>query len=410
MKIRLTPCHPQGTVRAPASKSYAHRLLICAALADAPSVLTIPDTSDDIEATARCLTAMGVLIKRSDEKWTITPPRHWNDGVTLDCGESGSTLRFLLPVVSALGLTATFTGSGKLPERPNKPLLDVMRQYGVTINDGFPIRVSGKLQAGQYTIRGDVSSQYITGLLLALSALDAPSEIHVIPPVESAPYIDITCDVLQQFDAVIKQNDWTYTVSPAALRGGRYNAEGDWSNAAALLACGMTVCGLNEVSVQGDRAFLEIAAAMGAGVIHERDSFRLVLDGLHGAEINAASVPDLVPVLAALAATASGTTRIFNAQRLRLKESNRLQSTAAMLNAIGGDVSETDDGLLIRGKPFLTGGEVDSANDHRIVMAAAVAAQKSKIPVVIQNAQAIDKSFPTFFDLYRTQGGAADVQ
>ena len=410
MKIRLTPCRPQGTVRAPASKSFAHRLLICAALANATSELTIPDTSDDIEATARCLTALGVSIDKHGAEWTVTPPRQWNDGVTLDCGESGSTLRFLLPVVAAFGLSTTFNGHGKLPERPNKPLLDVMRTHGVSVNNCFPIRVSGKLQPGQYTIRGDVSSQYITGLLLALSALDAPSEIHVLPPVESAPYIDITCDVLQQFGAAITQSDWTFTVTPAGLHGGHYTMEGDWSNAAALLACGMTVCGLNEVSVQGDRAFLEIAAAMGAGVIHERDGFRLVLDGLHGAEIDAAAVPDLVPLLAALAATAHGTTRIFNAQRLRYKESDRLQSTANLLNALGGDVSETDDGLMIHGKPFLTGCEVDSANDHRIVMAAAVAAQKSKMPVVIQNAQAIDKSFPTFFDLYRTQGGAADVQ
>lgn len=410
MKIRLTPCRPQGTVRAPASKSFAHRLLICAALAGAPSVLTIPDTSDDIEATARCLTALGVSIEKDGAKWTVTPPRQWNDGVILDCGESGSTLRFLLPVVSALGLSATFTGHGILPERPNEPLLDAMRAHCVTVSDSFPIRVCGRLLPGQYTIRGDVSSQYITGLLLALSIPDAPSEIRVLPPVESAPYLHITCNVLRQFGAVIKQNDWTYTVSPAALHGGRYNAEGDWSNGAALLACGMAVSGLNEASVQGDRAFLEIAAAMGAVVIHERDSLRLALDDLHGAEIDAAAVPDLVPVLAAMAATANGTTHIFNAQRLRFKESDRLQSTAKLLNALGGDVSETDDGLLIRGKPFLTGGEAESANDHRIVMAAAVAAQKSKTPVVIRNAQAIDKSFPTFFEIYRTQGGAADVQ
>lgn len=410
MKIRLTPCHPQGSVRAPASKSFAHRLLICAALADAPSTLTISDTSDDIEATARCLTALGVFIERNNEKWTVTPPQRWNDDVTLDCGESGSTLRFLLPVVSALGISATFTGRGKLPERPNEPLLDVMRQHGVNVSDGFPIHVSGKLLPGSYTIRGDVSSQYITGLLLALSILDAANEIHVLPPVESAPYLAITCDVLRQFGAAITQSGLTFSLSPAALRGGHYIAEGDWSNAAALLACGMTVTGLNVASVQGDRTFLRIAAAMGADIISESGSFRLVLDDLHGAEIDAASIPDLVPVLAAMAATASGTTRIFNAQRLRLKESDRLQSTAAMLNAIGGEISETDDGLLIRGKPFLAGGEVNSANDHRIVMAAAVAAQKSKAPVVIRNAQAIDKSFPTFFEIYRTQGGAADVQ
>ena len=410
MNIKLTPCKPQGSVHAPASKSFAHRLLICAALANTPSVLTITDTSDDIKATERCLMALGVSIDKAGVKWTVTPPQQWNDGVTLDCGESGSTLRFLLPFVSALGLNATFTGRGKLPERPNAPLLAVMRTHGVTVSDGFPIRVSGQLQSGSYTIRGDVSSQYITGLLLALSILKEPSEIHVLPPVESTPYIDITRDVLQQFGAAITKNGWTFHVSPTVLRGGHYTAEGDWSNAAALLACGITVTGLNEASVQGDRAFLEIAATMGTVVYNENGYLRLSLDGLHGAEIDAAAVPDLVPVLAAMAATANGTTRIFNAQRLRYKESDRLQSTAYLLNALGGDITETEDGLLIHGKPLLTGGEADSANDHRIVMAAAVAAQKCKTPVVIKDAQAIDKSFPTFFDLYRAQGGAADVQ
>ena len=409
MKIQLTPCKPQGAVRAPASKSFAHRLLICAALAATPCILTISYKNDDLEATARCLTALGVRIEKIGEQWSVTPTETWNDNVVLDCGESGSTLRFLLPVVASRGVATTFTGHGRLPERPNDALLNVMRDHGVTIADGFPIRISGRLLPGSYFIRGDVSSQYVTGLLFALSHLTQTSEINLIPPVASAPYLDITTTVLAQYGADIQREGNRFTVSPAALQGGAFSAEGDWSNAAALLACGMTVCGLNETSVQGDRAFLAVAESLGAAVINENGCIHLNLDHLHGAEIDAQMIPDLVPVLAAMAATADGTTRIFNAQRLRYKESDRLRSTAAMLCALGGDVSETDDGLIIRGKPYLQGGEVDSANDHRIVMAAAVAAQKSKIPVVIQHAQAINKSFPAFFGLYRTQGGAADV-
>ncbi len=410
MKICLTPCKPHGSVRAPASKSFAHRLMICAALADTPSVLTISDTNDDIEATVRCLRALGVSIAQDGENWTVTPTAQWNSAAVLDCGESGSTLRFLLPVVASRGVTATFTGHGRLPQRPNDALLDVMQTHGVTVSDGFPIRISGRLEPGKYTTRGDVSSQYITGLLLALSHLGKASEISLIPPVASGPYLDITTTVLAQFGAKIERETNRFTVSPTALHGGAFTAEGDWSNAAALLACGMTVSGLNEASVQGDRAFLDIVKSLGATVVEESRGIRLNLETLHGGEIDADSVPDLVPVLAELAATADGTTRIFNAQRLRYKESDRLQSTAALLRDLGGDVIETDDGFLIHGKPLLNGGEADSANDHRIVMAAAVAAQKSKTSVVIHNAQAIDKSFPAFFRLYRAQGGAADVQ
>ena len=410
MNIRITPAAPQGAVRAPCSKSFAHRLLICAALANGPSILTIPDISDDIEATVRCLQALGVTIEKHPANWTITPPKTWHNDVLLDCGESGSTLRFLLPVVASLGLSAAFTGHGRLPERPNDALLSVMQRHGVTVTPGFPIRISGQLLPGDYTIRGDISSQYATGLLLALPHLEAPSTLTLLPPVESAPYLAITAEVLRAFGAKIAQHDTTFTISPAVLHGGQHTAEGDWSNGAALLACGLTVSGLNPCSAQGDRAFLHILANAGAEVFNTPDGLRIDCKKLRGMEIDAHAIPDLVPVLAALAATANGETRITRAARLRLKESDRIRSTAALLRALGGDADETPDGLVIRGKKALAGGTVNSFGDHRIVMAAAVAAQKCSAPVVIQNAQAINKSFPSFFNLYRTQGGAADVQ
>ncbi len=410
MNVRLTPCKPNGIVRAPASKSEAHRLLICAALANAPSTLHIADMNDDIEATVRCLRALGVSVEKSRDSWSVTPPGTWNDKVLLDCGESGSTLRFLLPVVASLGIGAVFTGRGRLPERPNDALLRVMQDHGVTVEPGFPIRICGRLEPGDYRISGAVSSQYGTGLLLALSHLSAPSTLTLLPPVASAPYLNITLDALRRFGARIEQNGNRFAVSPAALQGGDYTAEGDWSGAAALLACGFCVSGLDPCSAQGDRRFLGIMTACGAKVLQKGGTFRLDCSALHGAEIDAGDVPDLVPVTAALLATADGVSRIKNAQNLRHKESDRLFAVTALLCALGADVCETEDGLLIRGKPVLKGGTADSANDHRIVMAAAVAAQKCKTPVVIQNAQAIDKSFPSFFNLYRTQGGAADVQ
>ncbi len=410
MNVRLTPCRPQGTVKVPASKSEAHRLLICAALATTPSVLQISDTNDDIEATVRCLRALGVMIEKNDSGWRVTPPTGWNDNVLLDCGESGSTLRFLLPVAASLGVSAVFTGTGRLPERPNSALLDVMRKHGVNTQPGFPIRISGNLKPGDYSISGAVSSQYATGLLLALSHLRQESALALLPPVVSAPYLNITLDVLRRFGARIEQSDHRYKISPALLHGGNFSAQGDWSGAAALLGCGFCVRGLNLQSPQGDRRFLSIMKACGAKVRTELSGIRLDRSALHGAEIDAGDIPDLVPVLAALLATADGVSRITNAQNLRHKESDRLQSTAAMLCALGADVRETADGLLIRGKPELDGGTADSANDHRIVMAAAVAAQKCRTPVLLRNAQAINKSFPTFFEIYRTQGGAADVQ
>ena len=409
MKMTILPCRPTGIVRAPASKSFAHRLLIAAALAKTKSTLTIADTSADIEATARCLQSLGVFITQNGDKWTVEPPKTWNKSATLDCGESGSTLRFLLPVAAANGVDAVFTGRGKLPERPNEPLISAMKAHGVSISDGFPIRISGQLQPGDYTLRGDVSSQFATGLLFALSGLYAPSTLTLTPPVSSKAYLDITVDVLRSFGADITQKDTTYIIRPATLHGGAFTAEGDWSNGAALLACGFAVQGLRPDSLQGDRAFLQILQNAGAKMRKETGAIRLDLSNLRFPAIDADPIPDLVPVLAALAATANGETRIYNAARLRLKESDRLASTEALLCALGADMTQTDDGLLIHGKPQLTGGTANSANDHRIVMAAAVAAQKCLSPVVIDGAQAINKSFPTFFELYNAHGGSSYV-
>ncbi len=409
MIVKILPCRPTGVVRAPASKSFAHRLLIAAALSKTTSTLTIADTSADIEATARCLRALGVAVTQSGDKWTVEPPNMWNRSVTLDCGESGSTLRFLLPVAAANGVDAVFTGQGKLPERPNDVLLSAMKAHGVFVGGGFPIHIHGQLLPGEYTLRGDISSQFATGLLFALSGLDAPSTLTLTPPVSSEAYLAMTVDVLRQFGADITQTENTYTIRPAALYGGTYTAEGDWSNGAALLACGFSVGSLRPDSLQGDRAFLQILQDAGAKVLQKDGAIRLDLSDLHFPVIDADPIPDLVPVLAALAATANGETRIRNAARLRLKESDRLASTEALLLSLGADIRQTDEGLLIRGKSTLSGGRATSASDHRIVMAAAVAAQKSLSPVVIEDAQAIDKSFPTFFKLYNAHGGSAYV-
>lgn len=409
MNIRIIPSALTGTVEAPASKSVAHRMLICAALAEGQSTIKINKTSEDIEATVSCLEALGVIIEKDGASWTVTPPESFPEEVTLDCGESGSTLRFMLPVVCALGITATFTGHGRLPERPIAPLLEEMKNHGISCNDAFPIKVSGRLTGGRYKIAGNISSQFITGLLLALMLCEEKSELEVIPPVESKPYIDITTAVLELFGVRVTENGTTYTVIPSRPAGDRFTVEGDWSNAAFLLSLGVRVSGLCENSVQGDRMFLKTLSDLGAVIKNENDTIQADLSSLHSAEIDATDIPDLVPVIGALASTADGETRIYNASRLRLKESDRIKTTVQMINSLGGEAVETSDGIIIKGKTTLSGGEVDGCGDHRIVMSAAVMALRCENPVTITGAHAVNKSYPEFFNEYTLLGGKINV-
>ena len=409
MNVKLTPHPLAGNATAPPSKSAAHRKLICAALADSVSTLRLSQTSDDLDATIRCLRALGAKIEQDGELWQIEPPKEPVKSAMLDCGESGSTLRFLLPVAAALGVNATFVASGRLPQRPMEQLLCALRDHGVSVSNGFPLKISGKLRGGDYVLPGDISSQFATGLLLALPLCEEPSTLTLTGSIESAPYLALTQKVLRSFGIEPIRHENRYEISPARPRGGSYGVEGDWSNGAALLCLGAAVQGLSFESAQGDKEILPILERFGAKIEIQNGWIRADLSDLHGCEIDAADIPDLVPVLASVAATAKGETRIFNAARLRMKESDRLQSTAALVSTLGGEAKETADGLLIRGKETLSGGTVDSFGDHRIVMAAAVAAQKCRKSVIIRGAQAIGKSFPSFFEIYRSLGGVIDV-
>lgn len=409
MKIKINPKSLCGKIEAPASKSVAHRTLICAALAKGKSTVKLNKTSEDIEATASCLKSLGVTIEKSGNEWTVTPPAKFPEKAELDCGESGSTLRFMLPVVSALGIEATFTAHGRLPDRPIAPLLDEMKKHGVICSDTFPLHISGKLTGGKFRIAGNISSQFITGLLLALPLCEEESEIEIIPPVESKPYIDITTKVLSDFGAKIEENGNIYKVRHSDLQSGAFNIEGDWSNAAFLLALGAEVSGLDRNSAQGDRKILDVFCSFGAELIEDGNSIRVSLANLHSTEIDASDIPDLVPVISAIAASADGTTKIYNATRLRLKESDRIKSTVEMINSLGGEAHETEDGIIIIGRKSLSGGTVESFNDHRIVMAAAVASQKCENCVIINNAQAVNKSYPEFFKDFNSLGGDANV-
>lgn len=416
MTVTIQPGCAEGTLAAVPSKSAAHRLLICAALGQRPVQVVCPQTSQDIEATVRCLNALGADIRPRAGGYDVTPldrgdvpaPCH------LDCGESGSTLRFLLPVAGALGAQATFHLAGRLAQRPMGPLTEQLEAGGCEIHlrprDNV-LTIQGQLRPGEYTLPGDVSSQFISGMLFALPLLAGKSTLAVTGPRESASYIDLTLRALARFGVVPRERETGWTVSPHPYRGpALVQVEGDWSNAAPWLCLGalggesVTVTGLDLASPQGDKAVCAVLARMGARMRATGDRVTAFRGPLRPTEIDARDIPDLVPVLAAAAAAVPGTTTITGAARLRLKESDRLETTARALRALGGDVTVTEDGLVIQGRPRLPGGRADAAGDHRIAMAAAVASGACEGPVTITGAQAVEKSYPTFWRDLRALG------
>ncbi|MCR5346773.1 MAG: 3-phosphoshikimate 1-carboxyvinyltransferase [Fretibacterium sp.] len=421
MNVRICPHPLSGLIAAPSSKSEAHRLLICAALSDQQTYIHINSTSEDIEATVGCLQALGAEITQSEGVLKVIPIKNAPDTPLLDCRESGSTLRFLLPVASALCEQVSFTGSGRLPERPIGELLTEMEQHGVSsASQKLPLTTEGFLRPGEYKLPGNISSQYITGLLLALPLLEGDSQLTITSPLQSAAYVDITLNVLSRFGVHPKiQRDTQDHLVNCRISGstlhspGTVSVDGDWSNAAFFLAagalCGMvSVTGLDVQSPQGDKRILDLLQSFGAKVEIQREKITVSPAPLHGQEIDIAPIPDLLPVLAAVAANSEGITTFFNGSRLRLKESDRLASTAAMIRSLGGTVQELSDKIVVQGTS-LTGGNVDGCHDHRIVMAAAIAALCCTNNVIITGFEAINKSYPHFFKDYKTLGGEVYV-
>ena len=437
MDIKIIPRKLKGRLDALPSKSHAHRVLIAqklarmqngeAANADNAHGSGIPTFSKDIEATKNCLAQLD-----------SGSPR-------LNCIESGSTMRFMLPVAMALRDEAVFIGTGKLPSRPISPLREEMERNGCTVSPGTPAAdaadipdgfseictIRGRLQPGTYRLAGNVSSQFITGLLFALPLLDGDSTLELTTALESAGYVDLTLDVLRDFGIMIDEKRSPEGFNTYVINGNqRYTepadvtVQGDWSNAAFWLACGalggdVTLDGVDMTSSQRDKEFADILMQMGAhlevsscgtsmdstSATGGLSSIRCTGNGLSAADIDVAQIPDLVPVLATVMALADGASEITHAERLRIKESDRIFTVHDFLSKLGADITDEGSGLSVRGKRTLSGGEVCGHNDHRIVMAAAVASCGCTGPVIIRGAEAVNKSYPDFFRDFAALGG-----
>jgi len=391
LDLTIRPGRLYGSVEAIPSKSQAHRLLICAAFSDKATELICPQTNADIEATAQCLNALGAGIIRTQDGYRITPVKTAPDSATLDCGESGSTLRFLLPVACALGVRTTFVLHGRLPFRPLSPLWEEMERMGCTLTrpTETTILTNGCLRSGTFSISGKVSSQYISGLLFATALLDGESHILITDSLESKSYVEMTQLALSTFG--VNTENYTVQGSFPFRSPGKLIVEGDWSNGAFWLAAKalrnqVITTNLNPDSPQGDRVAAQILADLKENIT-----------------ISAADIPDLVPILAVVAGARKGAT-FTDIARLRLKESDRVTSVCNMLNALGATASATENTLTVRPGVYHSC-TIDSVNDHRIAMSAAIAATVADGPITILDANCVTKSYPAFWDIYKQLGG-----
>ncbi len=414
--VTIKPSSLSGKVTVPPSKSDVHRALICAALSTGVSVISPVAFSQDILATLDCIAALGADVEIKGDSVSIDPKNMFkNKTAELNCRESGSTVRFFIPIAAAGGVSTVFSGKGRLPMRPLDVYSRLLPQHGVECitAGGLPFEIVGKLTSGKFDLPGNISSQFITGLLFALPLLEGDSVIHLTSPLQSKGYIDMTIAVQARFGVKITQKNGDYYIS-----GGQtytpcaYATEGDWSQAAFFLAAGalggdVSVRGVRFDSRQGDKEIVSLLDRFGAKVTINDFHTECSEDKLRGIDIDASQIPDLVPILSVVSAFAEGTTRIYNAERVRLKESDRLEAMYRALSACGANIVQTEDGLIIHGGS-LHGGIVNGCNDHRIVMSMAIAALRADEEIIISDKESISKSYDTFFDDYTMLGGIAE--
>jgi 3-phosphoshikimate 1-carboxyvinyltransferase len=435
----LYPSLLKGEVAIPPSKSMCHRGIICAGLAKGLSDVNNISLSEDITATLNAVKSLGADIKvdttkdslinkqvnhvLGDEMFEGVHSAKINGGefakdstITIDCNESGSTLRFLVPIVSALGIRSEFLGSGRLGDRPLKDYYDIFDRQRLKYHNNqgkLPLIIEGQLVSGDYEVSGNVSSQFISGLLMALPLLDGASKIIIGSKLESKPYVDMTLQVLNRFSIEIENNNYKEFL----IKGNQiykpynYSVEGDFSQAAFWIVAGLlgnhiNCIGLNTNTVQGDKVILDIIKKFGGD--YEANSEMNVTTkpcATRGTVIDGAECPDLIPIVAVLAALSKGKTQIINSGRLRFKESDRLRAIASELNKIGANIVEKQDGLEIQGVEVFNGGIVDSWNDHRIAMAMAIASTRCKESLILMGSECVKKSYPNFWEHFKLLGG-----
>ncbi|MCB2300792.1 3-phosphoshikimate 1-carboxyvinyltransferase [Clostridium tagluense] len=429
--VMIKPFSLKGKVKIPPSKSLCHRAIIAAALSYGECMVHNVNMSEDIIATCEIIEKLGAKIKESKGSLKIngegvfdlfhqgTSNNKIENNETacneLECNESGSTLRFLIPIAMHSMGKIVFKGKGKLVERTLKPYYEIFDKQNIkyTTDRGYlPLTIDGRLNPGIFELRGDVSSQFITGLLYTLPLLNGDSIIVVTTKMESIGYIDLTLDILSKFGVIIENNNYREFV----VKGNQhyekrdYRVEGDFSQAAFYLAAGVlggevSCVDLNMESLQGDRVIVDIIKNMGGKISLTDGILKASKSDLRGTIVDVSQCPDLLPIVAVLGALSFGTTEIINARRARIKESDRLKAIATELNKIGAQVIEREDSLIIHGKPWLKGGVVNSWNDHRIAMAMAIASIKCTQKLIIQDSGAVKKSYPNFYEDFKSLGG-----
>lgn len=410
--MKILPKRLSGEIMIQPSKSYLHRMLIMAALSGQVVEIRNVNYSEDIKATLSALSMMGLAEHEKGKDSVTVIPGDGRIKGTVDCGESGSTLRFLIGVALTLGREVVFTGRGRLMERPQTVYEDLCYKYGFTFErDGDMLRVCGRLQEGDYSIAGNISSQFASGLLMALSTIGG--KLEIIGTIESAGYIDITLEVMRKFGTHIHTFGNTFSVERGIIAPKEVTAQGDWSHATNFVCMGakyggITIKGLDNHSNQRDKAGVIILRRMGAQITEDEDGVSLAPSELVGTAVRGSDIPDIIPALCVVLGVCNGVHKVSRVGRLRIKESDRIAATCNLINAIGGKAAASDDTITIIGVKEYTGGRVSSCNDHRIAMAAAVASCYSLGPIVLDDGDCVKKSAPAFWQEFASLGGVVE--
>lgn len=416
MAISITPKQLSGTVCVPPSKSLAHRAIICASLSRGRSVITNIEYSQDIRATIGAMKSLGTMIFEYDDYLEI-------DGTTtfmrnqceINCFESGSTLRFMIPISLVCESNLHYIGEGRLGKRPMQVYYDIFEQQGISYlyrENVLDLYIRGRMHGGEFEIPGDVSSQFLSGLLFALPLMDEDSRIVITSPMQSKGYVDLTMQMLEKYGIHIENHDYREFI----IRGGQqyqacdYRVEADFSQAAFYLVAGalhndVLLQDLNIDSYQGDKVVIELLKQMGCQFERTAQGDRMSCQKMHAITIDGSQCPDIIPVMALACAVSEGTSRIENISRLRIKECDRLKATVEVINQLGGQAKEFEDAMEIQGVASLQGGYVSSYHDHRMAMMEAIASSVCDQPVVIDDEQCVDKSYPDFWEDFQSLGG-----